>query len=84
MAGAERSTPIFLVAGAGHCQRTTSVTMGADGIKSSSTRNRCFLFSADDRLMAILSAALDVSRAENLGILLPELPHAVEPFHRTR
>ena len=37
-----------------------------------------------DRLMAILSAALDVSCAENLGILLPELPHAVEPFHRTR
>ena len=37
-----------------------------------------------DRLIAILSEALDVSRAANRGILLPELPHAVEPVHRAR
>jgi hypothetical protein len=35
-----------------------------------------------DRLIAILSDALDVSRAENRGILVPELPHAAEPVHR--
>lgn len=35
-----------------------------------------------DRLIAILSEALDVSRTENRGILLPELPHAAEPVHR--
>jgi len=35
-----------------------------------------------DRLIAILSDALDVSRAENRGILVPELPHAAEPIHR--
>jgi hypothetical protein len=35
-----------------------------------------------DRLIAIPSDALDVSRAGNRGILLPELPHAVEPVHR--
>jgi hypothetical protein len=37
-----------------------------------------------DRLIAILSEALDVSRAENRGILLLELPHAAEPVHRSR
>jgi hypothetical protein len=37
-----------------------------------------------DRLIAILSEALDVSRAENRGILLPELPHAAERVHRAR
>ena len=36
-----------------------------------------------DRLITILSEALDVSRAGNRGILLPELlPHAAEPVHR--
>jgi len=36
-----------------------------------------------DRLVTILSEALDVSRAGNRGILLPELlPHAAEPVHR--
>jgi hypothetical protein len=35
-----------------------------------------------DRLIAILSDALDVSRVENRGILLPELPQAAEPLHR--
>ena len=35
-----------------------------------------------DGLTAILSAALDVSRAENRGILLPELLRAAEPVHR--
>jgi hypothetical protein len=35
-----------------------------------------------DRLIAILSEALDVSRTENRGILLPELPHAAEPVRR--
>ena len=35
-----------------------------------------------DRLVAILSHALDVSRAENRGILLPELPHARTVFMR--
>jgi hypothetical protein len=35
-----------------------------------------------DRLTVILSEALDVSRARNCGILLPELPHAAESVHR--
>jgi hypothetical protein len=35
-----------------------------------------------DRLIVILSEALDVSCARNRGILLPELPHAAEPVHR--
>ncbi len=37
-----------------------------------------------DGLIAILSAALEVSRAENRGILLPELLRAAEPVHRAR
>jgi hypothetical protein len=37
-----------------------------------------------DRLIAILSEALDVSRTEKRGVLLPELPHAAEPVHRSR
>ena len=35
-----------------------------------------------DCLTAILSKALDVSRAGNRGTLLPELPHLAEPVHR--
>lgn len=35
-----------------------------------------------DGLIAILSEALDVSRAGNRGILLPELSHAADPVHR--
>ena len=37
-----------------------------------------------DGLIAILSEALEVSRAENRGILLPELSGAAEPVHRAR
>jgi hypothetical protein len=35
-----------------------------------------------ERLIAILSEALDVSRVENRGILLPELPHGADSVHR--
>jgi hypothetical protein len=37
-----------------------------------------------DRLIAILSEALGVSRAEHRGLLLPELPHAADPVHPAR